>query len=145
MINLPRAENPTIARAVNKMLNWLKQDRPIFAWMPTLIWASVIFLFSILPYSGNIQFTVGYFDKAAHFFEYAILAALMVRTINRIWGYPSVKKFLFTLILGTGYGIVMELMQRFIPGRDASVGDAVFDVAGMVFGIILGRFILWRK
>jgi VanZ family protein len=127
------------------MINWLKQDNPVFAWIPLFIWASVLLLFSILPCDGQFQLTVGCFDKIAHFFGYAVLAVLIVRTIHRVWGLSPARNHLFTLISGSGYGIVMELMQRFIPGREASTGDVISDIAGVIVGIVLGKMMLWRK
>ncbi len=69
----------------------------------------------------------------------------MTRAIYRVEGFSPLKNHLFTLILGSGYGIVMELMQRFIPGREASAGDVAANITGVVFGILLGRMMLWRK
>ncbi|MFH1552969.1 MAG: VanZ family protein, partial [Candidatus Omnitrophota bacterium] len=85
---------------------------------------------------------IGYFDKVAHFFEYAFLAALIVRSMRRTGRLSGMKISLFTLILSGGYGIVMELLQRFVPGRDASLYDVVANAAGTIFGIILGILLL---
>ncbi len=127
------------------MLSWVKDDRHVFAWAPTLIWCVIILFFAILPYRLHPPLTLGYFDKMAHFFEYTVLAVLIGKGLYGTGRGFSSRSILLTLILGSGYGILMELIQRFVPGRSAAVGDVLANVAGMVFGIILARLVLWRK
>jgi VanZ family protein len=127
------------------MITWLKQDKPLFVWMPPTVWACVIFVFSLLPYRTYVQFTVGHFDKMAHFFEYTILAALLLRSLRLTKHLSFNRTFLFALILCGGYGILMELMQRFVPGRDSSVSDIIINFMGTIFGIFVGRIMLWQK
>ncbi len=127
------------------MFNWIKQDKSIFVWMPTIVWLSVILVFAVLPCKTGSPLTVGYFDKIAHFFEFAILAVLMVRSLRFATSFSVTKSSLFTLISGGGYGIVVELLQLYIPGRNACQGDITANIVGLVFGVILGEFVLWRK
>jgi VanZ family protein len=54
-------------------------------------------------------------------------------------GSIPLKCILFILILGWGYGILMELVQFAIPGREPSVLDAAANVAGVLFGITLRK------
>ncbi|MFC1480159.1 VanZ family protein [Candidatus Omnitrophota bacterium] len=124
------------------MANRIKQERSIFAWTPTFIWASIILIFAVLPCKVCPPLAVGYFDKVAHFCEYAFLAVLIVRNMCRMGSLSVMKISLFTLILSGGYGIVMELIQQFVPGRDASLYDVVANAAGTIFGIILGILLL---
>ncbi len=127
------------------MLELVKKDSHVTAWVPAALWAGVILLFSLLPYGGNIPLTIGNFDKMAHFFEYAVLAPLLLKAMCRS-GWVSVKKaVLFTLISASVYGILMELFQSFVPGRDASLSDALSNFSGVIFGIILWKTTLWRK
>jgi VanZ family protein len=114
-------------------------------WGIPVVWAGVILFFSVLPYKGPLQLTVGHFDKMAHFFEYTVFAAILMRSTSYYSISFQAKSALFTLILSGGYGILMELVQRLVPGRDASVVDAAANIAGTVFGIILGRMVRWQK
>jgi VanZ family protein len=127
------------------MFDWLKKENEFFAWVPTLMWGTLILVFSVLPYRMLPSITVGYFDKMAHFFEYTILAVLIGRGLYSTGKEFSTKNILLTLILGGVYGILMELVQRFIPGRDASPGDIAANMAGIVFGILIGKLVLWQK
>jgi len=127
------------------MFNWIKQDKSIFVWMPTIVWLSVILVFAVLPCKTGLPFTVGYVDKIAHFFEFMVLAVLMVRSLRFATSFSVTKSSLFTLISVGGYGIVMELLQLYVPGRNACQWDIMANVVGVVFGVILGEFVLWRK
>ncbi len=127
------------------MFESVKKDSSVTAWVPAALWAGVILFFSLLPYGGNIPLTIGNFDKMAHFFEYAVLAPLLLRAMYRLGWVPIKRIMLFTLISVTVYGILMELSQSFVPGRDASLSDAVSNFAGAIFGTILWKTTLWRK
>jgi VanZ family protein len=39
-----------------------------------------------------------------------------------------------TILIGTGYTLGDEWHQSFVPGRDASLWDALFDAAGVGTG-----------
>ncbi len=127
------------------MKDWIKDEKNIYTWMPTLIWAVIILFFSILPFPKNIPVTVGSFDKMAHFFEYTLLGVLIVRAMYRSNVALKLKSLLFALILSSVYGIVMELLQFYASGREPSVYDAVANISGTVFGLIIGRILLWQK
>ena len=102
-------------------------------------------MLSVLPYRVDLPLKVSYLDKIAHFFEYAVLAMLLERSIYRMGRFSVCKTALFALILSSGYGIVMELVQRYIPGRSAELYDVVFNTIGVTCGIILGEMTIWRK
>lgn len=126
------------------MSNWLKTKKAILAWAPSSIWALVILISSLFPTSEVPTVTWPYADKVMHFGIYAVLAVLMLRgfalyNINHMQGY------IFTLILGMGYGILMELVQLFVPGRQADVFDIMANTMGLACGIILRRLILWLR
>ncbi len=127
------------------MDNRITYHRHVFAWVFPIVWASVILALSLLPLSGQSVFTVKHFDKISHFIEYAVLSLLMVRSFRHAGSLPFAKSSLFTLILGGGYGILMELAQRFVPGRDANLHDAAANIAGLAFGIILGKLFYYGR
>ncbi|MDP8258633.1 MAG: VanZ family protein [Candidatus Aadella gelida] len=127
------------------MFKWIKEDKPIFAWVPSILWALIILMFSTLPLDGKFPLLVGNFDKLAHFCEYLVLSALILRGSYRTWGHPMAKNIAFALISACVYGIVMELIQAFIPGREMELQDILYNLSGAIFGIMLGRLMLWQK
>ncbi len=138
-------KNQENVRVRDDMFNWLKQDKSIYAWVPATMWMSVILLFSVLPFPDGLALVVSPFDKLIHFAEYAILALLIMGALYRSETATFEKNALFTLILAGGYGIVMELLQHFVPGRAMELYDMVADIVGVATGIILGKLVLWRK
>lgn len=72
------------------------------------------------------------FDKLIHLAEYGVLAALLLRATHSV---PV------SLLTATLYGVSDEVHQYFVPGRSASVYDALADLAGasLVCGLWYGR------
>ena len=114
--------------------------------MPAILWAFVIMATSILPGDAFPDIDIRFFDKIVHFTKYAILAILMVSGVNYSYKYYTpLKKVLFMLILAGGYGILMELVQWFIPNRVPSIWDVVANVAGILTGMMVMKGRIWQK
>jgi VanZ family protein len=101
----------------------------ISAWLPVVCWAALIFALSSIPHLGT---GLGVWDtilrKGAHVVEYAILAALLLRALDR-----ETPAFL----LGVAYAITDEFHQHFVAGRHASPVDVAIDSTGVLIGILL--------
>jgi VanZ family protein len=71
-------------------------------------------------------------DKLIHMAIYVPLAFLSYLSLNRsgLSRYLVISAFLIAGI----YGITDEIHQSFVPGRDASMGDAVADFMGALLG-----------
>lgn len=123
----------------------VKKDRSFFAWVPAILWGLNVLVFSVLPYKVVPPLTVGYFDKICHFFAYYVLAFLLVWGIKRSRGSLSLKNIAFALILAIGYGILIELFQSFVPGREACIYDVLFNTGGVITGMYFGKVVLWRR
>ena len=70
-------------------------------------------------------------DKVIHASLFAVCAALFVRgwtTFRERWWVICLMLFL--------YGVVTEVIQYFVPGRSASIGDLLADAAGGVIGVV---------
>ena len=94
-------------------------------------WAVLIFALSSIP---NLSSDLGFWDlllrKAAHVTEYAILGALLFRALER--EVPA-------LAAGIAYACTDEIHQHFVPGRNGSPVDLLFDAAGVAAGIVFVR------
>jgi VanZ family protein len=99
---------------------------------PVFVYAGLIFFLS-----SQSQFPEEFpsffaFDKVVHFVEYYIFGWLLYRWFSSpdwVWGRRGV--LLMTLLVGIGYAVGDEWHQSFVPGRDASFFDALFDAAGI--------------
>ena len=98
-------------------------------WLPVLVWAAVIFVFSSIPDLGT---GLGGWDlvlrKLAHAAEYAILGALLVRATGRAG--PAFG-------LGVLYAASDEIHQTFVTGRHGTPVDVAIDAVGVAIGIAL--------
>lgn len=77
-----------------------------------------------------------YSDKIAHLLAYGfmgVLAFLSVRGIKR-------RIYLFIVIFSLG--LILEIFQIYIPGRDMSLSDILANTAGAALGYLLGWLIL---
>ena len=106
-------------------------SRALTLWLPVLLWAGVIFALSSIPSLGT---GLGDWDlflrKCAHITEYAVLAVLLVRAVDREG--PA-------LALGILYAASDELHQAFVRGRHASPIDIAIDTVGLLIGLLVWR------
>jgi VanZ family protein len=125
-------------------------------WLPVLLWATMIFLFSTehfaAPQSSRIlgpllrsafpgitaeqvslvQFVI---RKLAHWSEYFILAVLLYRA----WyaensGRSTVRPAALTMVFALVWAISDEFHQSWVPSRTASLVDVMIDGFGALCG-----------
>lgn len=102
-------------------------------WIPVIAYAALIFYVSSRPWPTQVELPPGT-DKAIHFAIYFFLG------FGLVWAFRATRfKFSHHLmwvaaVIGFSYGISDEIHQSFVPGRDASVFDAIADGIGSVVG-----------
>lgn len=75
---------------------------------------------------------------------FALLSYFWLRSFY-ILGY-SVRRGLFLSLLYTiTFGVLNEFYQILIPGRYCSIGDMLFNFAGLILGGLIGTFLLYRR
>jgi VanZ family protein len=89
---------------------------------------------SLLPQQDSVP--LGHLDKLAHVGAYALTAFVGAL------GAPSRRGWWVVASAMLGLGVLMELLQSYVPGRSASVGDLVADVVGLTAGIWLAAAFL---
>jgi len=110
--------------------------------LPACLWAGLIFVFSSIKRLPAPQLGVNFADKIGHFIVYLIFGFLLVRASLSISARGKEKRaILLAAALGILWGIVDEIHQAFVPGRDASFLDGVADAAGV---LLISFVILWR-
>ena len=117
--------------------------RRISLWGPVVAYVVMIFYFSSL---SRIAWAAAYPDYLEHGVEYAGLAVLLARALNRGLRRPfSMRVLLLTFLLCVAYGASDEFHQKFVPNRFADVTDVLSDSLGAAAGLAvvsLGRRIL---
>ena len=125
-------------------------------WLPPLAWMALIWavssdlgsadhsagpfawIFSALfPWVTPPQIELAHVvvRKLGHMVEYAILAALWLRTLYAGRRLPFTSSARLALAISIVWAITDELHQSFVPSRTASTMDVIFDSAGA--GLVL--------
>ena len=100
-----------------------------------IILATSVFVITILSIKQvNIESSVNSLDKALHFlcFSYLTLIAWLSRILN---------KDLHVYVIVLAYGILIEIVQRFLPYRSFEYLDIFADFVGVVAGLIIIKII----
>ena len=92
----------------------------------------IITIFSIQEV--NIESSVNSLDKVLHFlcFSYLTLITWLSRILN---------KDLHVYVIVLAYGILIEIVQRFLPYRSFEYLDIFADFVGVVAGLIIIKII----
>lgn len=106
-----------------------------------ILWMALIFWFSSLPHvPGPELFSAQ--DKLAHFLVFGILGVLFAGALGPwkrsglSWGEIGI-----VTLLVAAYGASDELHQMFVPGRNASLFDLLFDsLGGFSFAYLYRRY-----
>lgn len=107
------------------------------------IFAFFILIGSVVPINVSTSITVSNFDKILHFSIYAIFAVLIFGTLKIKFNAGITKIVLFTLISAGVYGILIELVQKAIPYREAEILDVYCNLFGTILGIIISKVVKW--
>jgi VanZ family protein len=106
-------------------------SRTLTHWLPVALWAALIFALSSIP---SLSSGLGSWDlvlrKGAHLTEYAILALLLSRALQR--EMPA-------FALGVLYAVSDEFHQSFVRGRHAAPLDVAIDSIGLLIGLTAWR------
>jgi VanZ family protein len=102
-----------------------------YAWI-AFTYAVLILIFSSIPDLSPPQLGFEYQDKLYHFVEYGIFSVLLFFTLlNSKRDFLRKNVLLISLLIGASFGILDELHQKFIPGRQADVLDFTADFVGV--------------
>jgi VanZ family protein len=76
-------------------------------------------------------------DKLLHAAAYAVLGLVCLRACHGSLSRLALRPVLVALLLAGGYGLLDELHQASVPGRDASLLDWLADLAGVGVALVL--------
>ncbi|PKP02223.1 MAG: hypothetical protein CVU11_12625 [Bacteroidetes bacterium HGW-Bacteroidetes-6] len=91
----------------------------------------VILVLTLVPGNGNVS--VPYLDKVVHFFLFLALS------VNVGYKYLNAKRLTDAMILAIFFGLITEVGQQFIPGRDMDLYDGIADTIGIIVGYYFYR------
>jgi VanZ family protein len=125
-----------------QLVSWF-ENRPKISWAITLIGAISIFLISSITFPQGDSSGLNLKPLIYHFFAFFFFAAFMLMSIVQ----RKHKNLLgLAVLLSILYGVLDEVHQLYVVGRDFSVGDILVDVLGVsVASIIYIATIKLRK
>lgn len=103
----------------------------------TVAWAFFIFKLLTLPLPSmpdagpQISFT----DKLVHLLIFGLLSYFLARTLEHYLIGHHRTVIVLSLLLPAFYGLLLEYLQGFIPGRSTSLLDTSAGLAGGLFGV----------
>lgn len=114
---------------------------------PAFVWAIITLVLTLIP--GKDLPDVHFFqvDKFAHFFIFSVLMLLTGWGLTKttvIKGTP-VHPLLTAALLSIAFGILIEFLQRFVPGRSFSIADMLANSVGVGLGYVIFRLLKGRK
>jgi VanZ family protein len=120
------------------------ENRPvrILLKLPAFLIALIIWVLSSQSTLPHIKGVLG-LDKLQHFLGYAVLAAATGLWVPRAgWKERGTRYFFLIVAIASIYGLIDEIHQSFVPGRDASVWDWMADTLGAFAGTGLVAVVL---
>jgi hypothetical protein len=115
-------------------------SRALYRALPALFLMSAIFHASSFTFLTDPSFGFGRADLLFHFSEFFALGLLTARMVapdmDRM---HSLRSLLLASSIVLGYGLLDEIHQGFVPGRDPDGLDWLVDAAGGLVGILAYR------
>jgi VanZ family protein len=112
--------------------------------LPAPVLAVGLWLLSSLPTLPKPRGLLG-FDKFQHLLAYfALTVAIALWFSREKWRRPGAGLPALTAALGSVYGVIDEIHQYFVPGRDCSIGDWLSDTLGAIAAVVVVKLAVGR-
>lgn len=109
--------------------------RIALAWLPAVLYMALIWALSSIELPDLPLARFPFRDKGIHAVEYAGLALFVAHAALRTWPDRSrLRLGAVAILITSGWGVLDEIHQAFVPGRSADVADLVADLAGAIAG-----------
>lgn len=110
----------------------------------TILWALVIMVLTFTP-GPNLpplpHWELISFDTFVHTVIFGVLIFLLANTLKRLDSDSFLSKYqlLVALLLAFAYGVLIEVIQPYIPGRTFDY----YDILSNTIGCFIGLIVLW--
>lgn len=113
----------------------------------TLMWAVIILLLTLLAGGASSNIKMISLDKVIHCTIFAVQSFLLIVGLKKQHSYSYFKFNAGKMaILGTSlFGVLVELIQGFIPGRSFEWTDMLANVVGAFVGFLVFLLIYKTK
>lgn len=116
--------------------------RQVYAWLPVILWAGLIFRFSsgTVPLASVVYWQDFAVKKSGHVILFGVLAVLIYRGL-RIEKIKRKQAAIWAVVLSTLYGVTDEYHQMFTSGRTSRVRDVFIDGMGSALVILVAYYL----
>lgn len=113
-----------------------------------IIWLVLIFILGLTPgksMPSTDLWVMLSFDKVAHFIVFGVFSMLLIIGFTKQYSYLFMRYHAAKMAVGTSLfvGLLIEIIQSFIPGRSLEVYDLLANSIGAFIGF--GFFYLIYK
>jgi len=124
------------------LFEYLEKRKIYLVYVPLVLYWIILFTATSLPAAHVPSFAVS--DKIKHFSAFFGLSVLLSLTLlyqNKVLLF---KKYFMAaaLIISSFYGLLDEIHQSFVPGRNSEFLDWVADSLGAAAGVLLVYYLL---
>ena len=124
------------------MFEYLEKRKVYLVYVPLIVYWIMLFIATTLPVSSLPSVDVS--DKLKHFGAFFGLSVLLSLTLIYQNKVLLLKKYFLVaaLITSSVYGLLDEIHQSFIPGRNSEFLDWFADSLGAVAGVFIISYLL---
>jgi VanZ family protein len=122
----------------------MRNHLPSSIWYGGPVFAYALLIFFLSSLSSYPESAPDFFglDKLAHFTEYFIFGFLLFRWFSNVKFSPiKSRAMIMAIIAGMLYALTDEWHQSFVPCRNPSICDFIFDSIGVFSASILFPFL----
>lgn len=112
------------------------------SYYPASAWAIIILVLTLIPGKAIPEVNIIGIDKVVHFIIFGIQMFLTLLP-QRHSGPISNRTMVLSVVGCISFGIMIELLQHFVPGRSTSIYDVIANTIGVALGYLL--FLVFRK
>jgi len=109
-----------------------------FFWLaPAVGWAVWMLIMGLEPNPKSDWLSSLFGDKVLHIGSFALGGILWIHSIRRVGQLRFLSATIFGGMIAFSFGILLEVFQRRIPGREADPGDIIADLTGVLIAVAL--------
>ena len=93
-----------------------------------LFYASIVIILILILTPSSGRFSINYLDKLVHF------GLFLTLSINASYKYQSYERKMEVTLWIIFSGLITEVIQQYIPGRDMDIYDGIANTLGVISG-----------
>ena len=107
-------------------------------YLPTILVCTLVLILSIINIGVLPKTDVPSADKIVHAIMYfGITGMLMLNQTSYFRNQITKVQLYFAFLFSVGFGILMEIIQYFLPWRSGSIYDLIANTFGTIIAIII--------